>query len=70
MADLTTPRPTVWEYLLVHYPEDKTKKPFIIGPPLCILATSEANAGKLAARAIPEDFASNLDEVTIVIRPF
>lgn len=69
MADLA-PKPTVWEYLLVHYPEDKTKKPYILGPAIQVLATSEANAGKLAARAIPEEFSSNLDEVTIVIRPF
>lgn len=69
MADIAA-KPTVWEYLLVYYPEDKTKKPYILGPPVQVLATSEANAGKIAARAIPDEFTRDLDEVTIVVRPF
>ena len=65
MADAV--KPTVWEYVLIRYPADGSK-PFILGPAVQVLASSEAQVHKLAARAIPDNM--DLEEVTIAVRPF
>jgi hypothetical protein len=59
---------TLWEYVLIQYPKDEKLKPAVIKAPTQVLATSEQNVHKIAAREIPE--AIDVEEVTIAVRPF
>lgn len=65
MADAI--KPTVWEYVLIRYPANG-EKAYILEPAKQVLATSENQVLKLAARAIPDNL--DLEEVTIAVRPF
>jgi len=61
-------KPTLWEYVLIRYPTDRSHKPYTLDKPVLVLATSEANVQKIAARSIPENV--DVEEVTIAVRPF
>lgn len=60
----------VYEYVVFYSPSEKTEKSKIIVPLTTILANDDKQAAMLAARAIPEDYVSRLDEVEIAVRPF
>lgn len=63
-------KPTLWEYVLINYPTEDGIKPAIINTPTLVLATTEAQVHKIAARAIPDHFIDRIEEVTIAVRPF
>lgn len=60
----------LYEYALIYQPKDKEKQPKMIQDVVRVLASSPESVQKIAARAIPEEYISNLDEVEIAIRPF
>ena len=52
--------------------EEKAKapKPELLVDVTRVLASDQAQASMLAARAIPEDYVERLDEIQLVVRPF
>lgn len=64
----------LFQYVIFWQPTtDQTKegkKPEILKEITTILAKDESSANVLAARAIPEAYVDQLDQVTIVTRPF
>lgn len=65
---------TLFEYSIFWTPnaeESKEgKKPRIIVEPKTILAADEKTAYMLAIREIPADMSSDLNQITIAMRPF
>ena len=70
----------VFEYVVLYHPKAKTSKdgngevetkPSVMLVDVTrILAQDERQVAMLAARAIPEEYTSKLDQVEIAIRPF
>lgn len=63
-------RMKLFEYAAFYIPTEKGEKAAIVVPPTTVLAKTEEVAKSLAARAIPAEYADNLDKVTVVVRPF
>lgn len=64
----------IFQYAAVYLPKterkDSVEKAKIIVEPTNVLAKDEKQAAMLAARAIPEEYLSKLDQVDIIVRPF
>ena len=64
----------LFEYAAIFNPTDKELKdgvkPELVVKPTTVLAKNDKEVALLAARAIPENFASKLDQVEIAFRPF
>lgn len=65
----------LYQYAILWHPtekqaEDDGKKSLLITPPATVLAESEGAAAMAAARAIPDSYADQLDQVEIALRPF
>ena len=73
MTTKTEERPKVYETLIVvHEPgdDDKPGKSTIVGELSRVLAKTDQDALILAARSIPEDYVSQLENVEVIVRPF
>lgn len=60
----------LYEFAAYFIPTEKGEKALIVVAPTTVLAKTEDQAKVLAGRAIPEQYADQLDKVTIVVRPF
>lgn len=64
----------VFEIVAVYNPSEKEEEngeiSKIVVDPRTVLAIDERTAGVIAARAIPEEFESKLDRVSVLVRPF
>jgi len=68
----------LFEYAVLHHPRPtkeqhdrgETPKSEIVIEPTTILASSQEQAGTLAARAIPDKYIDKLDDLQVVVRPF
>jgi hypothetical protein len=63
----------IFEVAAMFIPEKKDKdhqKAHLIVPVTAIVAKDLATAQTLAARMIPEEYVSMLDEVQVAVRPF
>jgi hypothetical protein len=65
----------IFQFALIWIPtekqiEDDGAKPKLIAGVKDILANDDKHAATIAARAIPEEYADQLDQVTVAIRPF
>lgn len=68
----------LFEYAVLHHPKPtkeqndrgETPKSELLIKPTTVLATTEDQAGTLAARAIPDTHIEKLDDLEIVVRPF
>lgn len=64
----------IYIYAAVWYPaEEQAKagqKPKLIVEPTYVLALHTEAVSLIAARAIPEEYTDNLDQISIAIRPF
>lgn len=64
----------VFEIVAVFNPTEKEeedgKSSEIVVQPRTVLAKDERTAGVIAARAIPSDYDSKLDQVSVLVRPF
>lgn len=67
-------KPQLFSYAIIWHPTEEQakegKKSIVVVQPTTVLANSQANAATIAARAIPEDYITQLDQVDIAIRPF
>jgi hypothetical protein len=65
---------SVFEIVAVFNPTEKEeedgKTSEIVVEPRTVLAKDERTAGVIAARAIPADYESRLDQVAVLVRPF
>lgn len=67
--------PQLYQYAVLWHPtekdaEDNGTKSKVIVEPATVLAADASAATMLAARAIPEQYADQLDQVQIAVRPF
>lgn len=68
----------LFEYAVLYHPKTKkdpqgneiTKKSQLLGEVTRVLAENEQEVSILAARSIPEDHLTHLDEIEVVVRPF
>lgn len=66
----------LFEYAVVFHPKARDKKEesngnsVLVIPPKTLLAKDEKVAALSAARSIPDKYASKLDQVEILVRPF
>lgn len=64
----------VFEIVAVYNPTEKEeedgKVSVIVVEPKTVLAKDERTAGVMAARAIPQEYESKLDQVEVLVRPF
>jgi hypothetical protein len=71
-------RSTLFEYAIIYQPKertdangnDTTPPAVLLVEPTRILVRDEKEAGIQAARRIPDEYLSKLDEVEIALRPF
>ena len=65
---------TLFQYAIIWHPdkeqEKKGEKSKIIIPPTTLLAKSEKIAQMMAIKAIHDDFAEQLEQIDIALRPF
>ena len=65
---------TLFQYAIIWHPdkeqEKKGEKSKVIVPPATILAKSQQVAQMIAIKAIPEEYAEQLEQVDIALRPF
>lgn len=64
----------IFQYAAIYVPKSERKDSAdtakIIVEPTNVLAKDDKQAAMLAARAIPEEYLSKLDQVDIIVRPF
>lgn len=68
----------LFEYAVMYHPKTKkdpqgneiVKKSQLLGEVTRVLAENEQEVSILAARSIPEDHLTHLDEIEVVVRPF
>ena len=64
----------IFEYAVIYKPKKSEKKDGktteLVIPPTVILAANEKEANFLAARAVPEKYATKLDQLEVAVRPF
>lgn len=68
-------RYNVYEYLIyldekIDNDGERLSAPMIVAGPDIILARDEAQASITIARAIPEEYEDQLDDIVVVVRPF
>ena len=65
----TMAQDTLYEYAVFVW-SDKDKDAVLIVPPRAVVAKSEDAVRMIAARSIPEEYASETDRTKIMVRPF
>lgn len=64
----------LFEYAVLWHPnpkqEEEGKKSTILVAPTHVLASSDKSVSMSAAAKIPENYADELDQIEIVVRPF
>lgn len=68
----------LYEYAIIYHPKvvkdsagNETQGPdVLVRPPTFVLAGSDKEVGMRAAREIPDEYLSKLDQVEVCVRPF
>jgi hypothetical protein len=64
-----------FEWVVIWYPTEKehekeSKSPLLVKGPEIVVAATEKEAFMTAAREIPEEYANNLNQIEVAVRPF